>query len=327
MYCPSTGNLSIVGVSFSGRVPTWGTPVSLLSTAYSQPYVLAGIIKLGDNKGAIAYTDRNPSSPFQANQYIRAFTISGNTLTVGAQVTIDTSTSGTFRFIEKVNTDTFCVGIKVPAASPANAVYGCSVSGTTVTAGTPDRSGGYSNTFSGAVFVEAGKFVINWGTTDSGTGWQVFTQSGTTLTAGTASTTSSSTNVVVNGHAYSNTQVYMNGRALTLSGTTITGVATTNPWMGGLPQNGSNFGQADQYFESPTSGVFFGYFNGMAQMGRQLANEAVTSPTTNVMLSLGWGGDTSVTWKSSNKFGNTTMILWGRYETTNNLAVTFVDLL
>ena len=332
---PTAGDLSIVGISFAGaggRVPTWGTPVVVDdSPEYGQTNIdYCQVIGMGTNKGVVVYSDKNYSSPYQSKHYGRGFTISGNSVTLGSVVLLDEVTAGTLRFVQRTNTNDFVIGVwsQTLNAVRGSGVTGCSLSGTTISRGTTAVGLGYNEYLNGAVKISDGKFIINTGVGSEGVGWKIYSQSGTSLTAGTPSTTLSASTYHPYAHRFSDTRVYYNGRTITISGNNISAIEATNgaalntPWMG--PQNAAYVsagnGFEEHEFESSVSGTWFGGYSG-TNVQRQLV-DSTTIGTVGTIFT-----PTGLAQKASSKWDSTTMILFGEQVGTRYLSVHFVDFL
>ena len=335
IYSPTAGDISIVGISFGGaggRVPTWGTPVVVDdSPEWGQTNIdYCGVIGMGTNKGVVVYSDKNYSSPYNSKNYGRAFTISGNSVTLGSAVLIDEVIAGAVRFVQRTNTNDFVLGIwsQTLNAVRGSGVTGCSLSGTTISAGTTSAGIGYNESINGALKISDGKFIINTGVGNEGVGWKIYSQSGTTLTAGTPSTTLSAGSNQAYGHRYSDTRVYYNGRNITISGNNISAIEATNglslntSWMG--PANNAYVsagnGSEEHEFESSVSGTWFGGYSG-TNVQRQMVDGTTIGTVGTVFV------PTGLTQKSSNKWDSTTMILFGEAVSTRYLSIHFVDFL
>jgi len=154
---PNNSN-SIRGFSVSGTTITVGTATTLSSTTLNSQQEIRGICTLGNGTtGVVQYFDANSGGNYI--QRLRAFTISGSTLTLGTAVT-STGGSGSNtdnnRYITPLDSSTFVFN-----DNTLNIRLG-SVSGTTITLGTANTTFGFnslsSGNFGGTAIVSATQF-------------------------------------------------------------------------------------------------------------------------------------------------------------------------
>lgn len=163
---------SIRGFSVSGTTITVGTATTLASSSLNNQENINGICTLGNGTtGVVQYYDGSGTT-----QRLRAFTISGSTLTLGTAVTA--TANGVNSYITPLDSSTFVFN------DNNNTRLG-SVSGTTITLGTASSTFGFnslsSGNFGGTAIVSATQF---WN------GGYLVTWTGTTISSATASSTS-----------------------------------------------------------------------------------------------------------------------------------------
>ena len=183
--------------TISGTTITAGTDTKLSDGAYTGPYVAATTVS--ENKVIVAHKGGNSIANTASRLYGVACTISGTTITAGADTLLSSTTyagaalSSTLISENKVFITYRGDNIAVSAGSRLYGVV-CTVSGTTITAGTSLKLsnttfGGGENT-SSALISENKVFIAHTGESSSGTVKTrlygiVCTISGTTITAGT----------------------------------------------------------------------------------------------------------------------------------------------
>jgi hypothetical protein len=155
---------SIRGFSVSGTTITVGTATTLASSSVNNQEYINGICTLGNGTtGVVQYYDGSGTT-----QRLRAFTISGSTLTLGTAVTA--TANGINSYITPLDSSTFVFN------DNNNTRLG-SVSGTTITLGTANSTFAFSSfaagNFGGTAIVSAtqfwnGGYLVTWtGTTIS----------------------------------------------------------------------------------------------------------------------------------------------------------------
>ena len=190
-YYTSANSLSVVAVSVSGTTITFGTPSTVSTVAYSDNNTDSiSAIAVSSTAFVIAYGDTSN------NCYLRAYSVSGTTLTAGTAVTVNATTTSV-----AINTGVLAYlttnagVVTFPAYNSGTGTTTCAIRAFTVS-GTTITLGGVTTLASNAVSApdlnarpvitstSGGVVLYN---TDANTVYlRAFTVSGTTLTFGTA---------------------------------------------------------------------------------------------------------------------------------------------
>lgn len=197
-YRSATNTIAALVLTISGTTITAGTAATTSNTGASTSVMVAA---LSTTSAVVAY--RYGSSPFYA--YVQIISISGTTVTfntgVGSLGPGGASIPEAYD-IKKISSTAFLLVYKDAQAGGTLYSYGCTVSGTTITAGTINSSLTSIET-NGGVIISSSKEGLKAGITALGNGAFVLpldyqqvgciTVSGTTLTVGTATANSAGT--------------------------------------------------------------------------------------------------------------------------------------
>jgi hypothetical protein len=223
-FQPAATSLSVVLATISGTSVSYGTPVSVIASGADPSYVKA--LAFNSTTGIVSY--RTSTGP---NWVLRAVTVSGSTVTVGAASNLTSNNGqdiGSSGFMAMLDSTTGFVGYVT--TTPSTFARAFTVSGTTITLGTAVTVIADWNEFYGATQIASGKVLFAYN--DGNGGFQKIracTNSGTTLTLGTAV---SATDGVLGASIYNNlqkistdaaagTQSSLSTGGVTVSGTTI----------------------------------------------------------------------------------------------------------
>jgi hypothetical protein len=220
-FQPTTTSLSVVLATISGTTVTYGTAVSVAASGVGETIMRA--LAFNATTGIICYLTTGT-----VNWVLRAVTVSGSTVTVGAATNL-TSSNGALTlasgYMAMLDSTTGFVGYATSAGTTLARAF--TVSGTTITLGTAVTLSSVSAEFYSATQIATGKVLVSY--TDTTYKLRACTNSGTTLTFGTAvnaTTILSSvitqynlTKIATDAAAGSFSGVYSGG--VTVSGTTI----------------------------------------------------------------------------------------------------------
>lgn len=189
-YYTSSTTLNVVAVSISGTAVTFGTPLTVSTVAYSDNGSDSiSTIAVSSTTVVIAYGDTSN------NCYLRAYSVSGTTLTAGTAVTVNATTTST-----GINTGVLAYlttnagVVTFPTYNSGTSTTTCAIRAFTVS-GTTITLGGVTTLASNAaapdlnarpVITSTSGGVVLYNTDGSTVYLRAFTVSGTTLTFGTA---------------------------------------------------------------------------------------------------------------------------------------------
>lgn len=126
----SAGDFSVRAGSVSGNTVTWGTKQSVNAWGGAVPTDATITYNTSSGAWVIAYNNDSVSNYL----YLRAFTVSGNTITLGTAVAVTSVTFSGLSSCDLSGTSSIVVGYKKSAANYFLRAY--SISGTTLSAGT-----------------------------------------------------------------------------------------------------------------------------------------------------------------------------------------------
>jgi hypothetical protein len=186
--------LTTAACSVSGTTVTCGTPV-VVSNSTNAPASTGGIIDLSSSAYAITYLDSTNSSKLTT----AACSVSGTTVTCGTPVVVTSSTNAP-SFVTDLSSSTYVMTYKDSTNGSKLTTAACSVSGTTVTCGTPVVVSSDTTAPSATVYLSSSLYATTYldSTNSSKLTTAACSVSGTTVTCGTPVVVSNSTNGLSN---------------------------------------------------------------------------------------------------------------------------------
>jgi len=219
--CATTANSRALVVTVSGTTPTAGTPIAL--GANTQANQISIIKKIATDKFVILCQNTTNSV------YAQVGTISGSTITLGTEQQISTTTSVIEQGVFTANshiTNGFVLSFKRDASNIN--IQACTVSGTTITVGTPQTLATYSSATCRIFSISATEILVSDMTnTANEKRIKGYTLSGTVFTA-------------INGYLNKASQFRMTGQVLLDSGDWLAfniDATNVNAWIYGMSNN------------------------------------------------------------------------------------------
>jgi hypothetical protein len=290
-YSPSSAIIRVVLATISDTSVSYGTPVDVVASGGSGNYLMKAFA-FNATTGILCYYNEAPNP----NWILRAVTVSGSTVTVGA-ITNLTSNNGGFTadsgYMAMLDSTTGFVGYV--QSTPQTNIRAFTVSGTTITLGSVTTLTTIGTSFSNCSQISSGKVIFGY--TNGGPAlFRVATNSGTTLTLGTALTTSGileemvySANYskistdAVSGFSSSDSNGY-NVTAVPVSGTTI-GAPKSTIAIGPVPRTTDT--QVRTKYIADGLQIFYAHYRGSSAWVSLLKGNSSSGATGVSKFSLG----------------------------------------